>query len=236
MADNNTILLFVDTMQASCEMLDDAQLGQLLRAIVAYSQGDYIGDEITDIAVKVSFAHVKVTLDASRAKYNEICEKRKIAGRKGAQAKQANASKCQQMPNAQAKQANAGYNNNKNNNKNNNDVIVCNNNNKEIVADACAKLRDKIYRSQILLQNTASSLNVDIAKLLEFAEESLNEWQVCEIAQNEITMEHLLASIRVKANVYNRGAKERAQGDKIDAWRNSLINGAKCDMAQIMMK
>jgi hypothetical protein len=63
------------------EMLDDAELGQLIRAIMEYEQHQTIPNLPKHLALAFSF--IKKDLDYNRDKYEEICEKNKLNGKKG---------------------------------------------------------------------------------------------------------------------------------------------------------
>lgn len=91
------VFLYIDKMQAALEVLSDEQAGALLRRIVSYTAGE---DQPTgEPMVDAMFTLLKVDLDNAAEKYEAICEKRRIAGKKGGLAKQANlanASNCKQ--------------------------------------------------------------------------------------------------------------------------------------------
>lgn len=80
--------------------LTDAQLGKLLRAMFAHHNGEDVA--IDDPVLNMAFGFLKVAIDKDSERYEQICEKRKIAGRKGGQNAQANASKCKQNEQMQA--------------------------------------------------------------------------------------------------------------------------------------
>ena len=104
--------------------LTDAQRGVLLDALLTYAGGEE--PTFTDGMVMVAFDFFRTQIDIDRAKYDEVCEKRREAGRNGGLAKKANATKCYQMQanNDKTKHDNDNNNDNENENVNDNVVIV----------------------------------------------------------------------------------------------------------------
>ncbi len=80
----NSFVVYNEVLQETA-MLDDAQLGQLFRAMVRYNQDKE--PDIVDPLVCVAFGFIKTTMDRDRAKYEETCAKRQEAGRKGGRPK-----------------------------------------------------------------------------------------------------------------------------------------------------
>ena len=97
--------------------LSDAQFGFLIRSLMDYQKHGIIPD-FTDDSVAFAFEIAKVELDISNQKYEEVCEKRRIAGSIGGQAKQANATKCKQMVAKGSKSSKTYHNDNDNDNDN----------------------------------------------------------------------------------------------------------------------
>ena len=75
--------------------LSDEQFGKLMRLLMQYQDTGCV-DTITDDTVAIAFDVAKVELDITNQKYEEVCEKRRIAGSKGGLAKVANATNCKQ--------------------------------------------------------------------------------------------------------------------------------------------
>ena len=71
-------------------LLQDAQLGQLIRALIDYSQNG-ARPELEDPAVAMAFSFMASRDDRDSLKYDSICEKRREAGKKGGRPKKANA-------------------------------------------------------------------------------------------------------------------------------------------------
>ena len=102
--------------------LTDAQRGVLLDALLTYAGGEE--PTFTDGMVMVAFDFFRTQIDIDRAKYDEVCEKRREAGRSGGLAKKANATKCYQMQAKESKTKHDNDNNNDNDNVNDNENVV----------------------------------------------------------------------------------------------------------------
>lgn len=102
--------------------LTDAQRGVLLDALLTYAGGEE--PTFTDGMVMVAFDFFRTQIDIDRAKYDEVCEKRREAGRNGGLAKKANATKCYQMQTKDSKTKHDNDNNNDNDNVNDNENVV----------------------------------------------------------------------------------------------------------------
>lgn len=92
--DKRTFILYTD-YKDRFEKLSNSQFGELMRLVFDYEMG--IEPETDDIAVEVAFGVIRYDLDKNRAKYEEIVEKRREAGRNKGKHKEANDSKCKQM-------------------------------------------------------------------------------------------------------------------------------------------
>ena len=75
--------------------LTDEQFGMLVRLLIQYQLTGEI-NTISDATVAFAFDIARVDMDITNQRYQEVCEKRRIAGSMGGQAKQANASKSKQ--------------------------------------------------------------------------------------------------------------------------------------------
>lgn len=94
MAEKNTFVLYKD-YQERFSGLSDAQFGQLMRMVFDYELTGEV--ETEDPAVEIAFDVIRYDLDRNRAKYEEIVDKRREAGRSKSKQEEANASKCQQV-------------------------------------------------------------------------------------------------------------------------------------------
>ena len=108
--------------RTALKRLTDAQRGVLLDALLTYAGGEE--PTFTDGMVMVAFDFFRTQIDIDRAKYDEVCEKRREAGRSGGLAKKANATKCYQMQAKESKTKHDNDNNNDNDNVNDNENVV----------------------------------------------------------------------------------------------------------------
>ena len=76
-----SFIVYTDNIEY-LEELSDAQIGQLYKAQIAYSRGEY--PEITDPMVRFAFKVIKGQMDRDNAKWQETCKARSEAGKKGA--------------------------------------------------------------------------------------------------------------------------------------------------------
>lgn len=111
MADKNSFIMFVDYKE-KFKKLSDEQMGKLIRAVFEYEDSG-VEPDMDDIIVSMAFDVIKVDLDKNHAKYEEIVEKRKEAGRKGGKCKQVQAKEASARF-AKQTQANQAVNDNDN--------------------------------------------------------------------------------------------------------------------------
>ena len=104
--------------RTALKRLTDAQRGVLLDALLTYAGGEE--PTFTDGMVMVAFDFFRAQIDIDRAKYDEVCDKRREAGRSGGLAKKANATKCYQMQAKESKTKHDNDNDNVNDNDNEN--------------------------------------------------------------------------------------------------------------------
>ena len=89
MADRKGLFLwYADAVQF--ELLTDEQLGQLIRGLLKYSEYHDL-PEFKDPVVRLAFSFMAARDDRDSEKYEEMCERRRIAGKKGGRPKKANA-------------------------------------------------------------------------------------------------------------------------------------------------
>ena len=115
----NSLVIYYDILE-QLEDFTDEQFGHLLRAVIKF---DMTGQEPKFTGeMKVAFKCMKPILIKNKENYNEICEKRRIAGSKGGKQKVANATKCYQNEQMQTSVAdNDNENDNDNDNERDND-------------------------------------------------------------------------------------------------------------------
>lgn len=109
-------------------VLSDEQFGKLFRAILEYQASGEV-PQINDGMVSLAFGTIRYDIDRNNENYERVCEKRRLAGAKGGEAKAtkskqmvANGSKCYQKV---AKGGKTWHNDNEydNDNDNDNDVV-----------------------------------------------------------------------------------------------------------------
>ena len=106
--------------------LSDAQFGKLIRGLCEYITTEERPD-FDELVISMAFDVAKVDLDRNKQKYDEICEKRKEAGRRGGIAKatkgkQSLANVASASDAKQIKQTVANVADNDNDNENDNDI------------------------------------------------------------------------------------------------------------------
>lgn len=123
-----TFILQTDVCKGILAMLDNEKAGILFRLIVDYVSGDntiQVDEKMTptdDMNINMAYAIVRAGLDSNQRSYEDICEARREAGRKGAKTtnekkrqsrqKSANAEKSANIGKA-SKNGKIGYNENK---------------------------------------------------------------------------------------------------------------------------
>jgi len=85
--------LYLDMYEPVAGM-SDAQLGQLLRAMFAWHNGEEL--ECTDPMVRLAFGFFAASFEREKQKYSDICEKRRTAAKKRWDANDASASNLMQ--------------------------------------------------------------------------------------------------------------------------------------------
>lgn len=94
------------SLRKPLEMLDDAQRGKLLLAILNYSELGVVPD-FGDAVIDMAFAFIRDKLDRDSEAYKDKCEKRALAGSKGGKQRVANQANATFTKQTQANQANA---------------------------------------------------------------------------------------------------------------------------------
>ena len=88
MADKKSFVLYAD-YDEHFEELTDEELGQLFRSIFTYVNTGAVPE--MERTVRMAFSFIRKNLDRDKAKYEEICRKRKEAGSKGGRPPKASA-------------------------------------------------------------------------------------------------------------------------------------------------
>lgn len=73
--------IFYTEYREGIESMSDAQAGALIKALIAYTDGD--DPQIEDPAVRMVFLIIKQRMDRDREKWEKVCEKRREAGKLG---------------------------------------------------------------------------------------------------------------------------------------------------------
>lgn len=88
MEKKNSFVMYTD-YQEQINLLSREQRGDLLTAIIAYAAGNPLPE--TDGITNMAFSFIKARMDKDNEKYQKVVESRREAGKKGAEAKKANA-------------------------------------------------------------------------------------------------------------------------------------------------
>ena len=65
------------------DKLSDAQAGRLYKALMRYGDTGELTDFCDDLACDMAYTLMKGEIDINFERYNEVCEKRREAGKKG---------------------------------------------------------------------------------------------------------------------------------------------------------
>lgn len=114
-----TFILYTDICKGALKMLSKSQAGLLFNMIIDYADAG-VAESGGDATVDIAFSIIRATIDANSRSYEEVCEKRRESGRKGAlvtnskkRQMTANADKSgkvQQMPTSSANADKSGKN------------------------------------------------------------------------------------------------------------------------------
>lgn len=80
MSEKKSFVLYTDSSEV-IDILTDEQAGVLLKSIMKYVKGEPVPE--MDAVTKVAFIPIKNHIDRDTEKYNDTCEKRREAGKKG---------------------------------------------------------------------------------------------------------------------------------------------------------
>ena len=240
-ADRKTMLVHFDTWLTLTATMSDAQVGQLLRAAIAYARGDseacFGGDKVLALA----FSMLKMSDDMDWKQYRLKCEKLKEniqkRWRKSNIQKNTNEYNSIQM----------GTYTNTNTNTNTNtdtDVVITNSNELAIPTTnqkdnaqgrelLLNRLRERMYREQIKLNNIAASLHATVEDVLRTGDAVIDEWGLTDEPSKGINMKHLLSQIRIKWEAWQRFEHQRTADDREREWMNDMAAGAIDNLERI---
>ena len=236
-ADRKTMLVHFDTWLTLTATMSNAQVGQLLRAAIAYARGEseacFGGDKVLALA----FSMLKMSDDMDWKQYRLKCEKLK-----------ANIQKRWRKSNIQTntneyKSIQKGTYTNTNTNTNT-DVVTTNSNELAITTTnqkdnaqgrelLLSRLRDRMYREQIKLHNIAASLHATVEDVLRTGDAVIDEWELTDEPAKGINMKHLLSQIRIKWEAQQRAERQRTAEDRERDWINDMAAGAIDNLERI---
>lgn len=235
-SERKTVMLYTNTWRSVTPTLTDAQVGRLMRALMAYATGED-GDTLSDDKVlELALSVMKLGIDEDWTRYEGICNRRKSAGRRGAEKrwqKVANDGKCQQ------KVANDG---NRCPNTNTNTSCTISNDIATTTQKECAheargvalsKLRERVYNSQIKLHGIASAMHATVEDVLRTADAVLDEWDLTDEPIGGINMKHLLSQIRLKWDATLKGERKKTADDRKREWLADMERGAIDNMMRM---
>ena len=246
-ADRKTMIVHFDTWLTLTATMSDAQVGQLLRAAIAYARGDseseacFCGDKVLALA----FSMLKMSDDMDWKQYRLKCEKLKAniqnRWRKSNIQKNTNEYNSIQM----GTYTNTNTNTNTNTDTNT-DVVITNSNELAIPTTTIQKednaqgrelllsrLRERMYCEQIKLNNIAASLHATVEDVLRTGDAVIDEWGLTDEPAKGINMKHLLSQIRIKWEAWQRLERQRTADDREREWMNDMAAGAIDNLERI---
>lgn len=239
-ADRKTMLVYFDAWQTLTATMSDEQVGKLLRATIAYARGEsepcFGGDDVLALA----FSMLKMYDDKDWTQYRLKCEKLKanIQKRWRKSSIQTNTNEYKRIQKVQI-----DSNNNSNNNSNS-DVVTTNSNELAITTTIqkdnaqgrellLSRLRERMYREQIKLNNIAASLHATVEDVLRTGDAVIDEWGLTDEPAKGINMKHLLSQIRIKWEAWQRLERQRTADDRERDWMNDMAAGAIDNLERI---
>ena len=237
-ADRKTMLVHFDTWLTLTETMSDEQVGQLLRAAISYARGDseseafFGGDKVLALA----FSMLKMSDDMDWKQYRLKCEKLK--------------SNIQKRWRKQIQKNTNEYNSiqmgtyTNTNTNTNTDVVITNSNELAIPTTnqkdnaqgrelLLSRLRERMYREQIKLNNIAASLHATVEDVLRTGDAVIDEWGLTDEPAKGINMKHLLSQIRIKWEAWQRLERQRTADDRERDWMNDMAAGAIDNLERI---
>lgn len=242
-ADRKTMLVYFEAWLTLTATMSDEQVGKLLRAAIAYARGEsgseacFGGDKVLALA----FSMLKMYDDKDWDNYSNKCEKNKANVQKRWRKvirTNTNEYDCKNRTNS--------YSNNNNNNNNNNDTDVVATNSNELAITTTnqkdnaqgrelllSRLRERMYREQIKLNNIAASLHATVEDVLRTGDAVIDEWGLTDEPAKGINMKHLLSQIRIKWEAWQRLERQRTADDRERDWMNDMAAGAIDNLERI---
>ena len=237
-ADRKTMLVHFDTWLTLTATMSDEQVGKLLRAAIAYARGDseseafFGGDKVLALA----FSMLKMSDDMDWKQYRLKCEKLKSNIQKRWR------KQIQTNTNEYNSIQKGTYTNT--NTNTNTDVVTTNSNELAIPTTnqkdnaqgrelLLSRLRERMYREQIKLNNIAASLHATVEDVLRTGDAVIDEWGLTDEPAKGINMKHLLSQIRIKWEAWKRLERQRTADDRERDWMNDMAAGAIDNLERI---
>lgn len=236
-ADRKTMLVHFDTWLTLTATMSDEQVGILLRAAIAYARGEseacFGGDKVLALA----FSILKMSDDMDWKQYRLKCEKLKANIQK--RWRKSNIQTNTNEYNSIQKDTNTNTNTNTNT-----DVVTTNSNELAITTTIqkdnaqgrellLSRLRERMYREQIKLNNIAASLHATVEDVLRTGDAVIDEWGLTDEPAKGINMKHLLSQIRIKWEAWQRLERQRTADDRERDWMNDMAAGAIDNLERI---
>ena len=237
-ADRKTMLVHFDTWLTLTATMSDEQVGKLLRAAIAYARGDSESDAFFggDKVLALAFSMLKMSDDMDWKQYRLKCEKLKSNIQKRWR------KQIQTNTNEYNSIQKGTYTNTNTNTNTNTDVVTTNSNELAIPTTnqkdnaqgrelLLSRLRERMYREQIKLNNIAASLHATVEDVLRIGDAVIDEWGLTD--EPGINMKHLLSQIRIKWEAWQRLERQRTADDRERDWMNDMAAGAIDNLERI---
>ena len=237
-ADRKTMLVHFDTWLTLTATMSDEQVGKLLRAAIAYARGDSESDAFFggDKVLALAFSMLQMSDDMDWKQYRLKCEKLKSNIQKRWR------KQIQTNTNEYNSIQKGTYTNT--NTNTNTDVVTTNSNELAIPTTnqkdnaqgrelLLSRLRERMYREQIKLNNIAASLHATVEDVLRTGDAVIDEWGLTDEPAKGINMKHLLSQIRIKWEAWQRLERKRTADDRERDWMNDMAAGAIDNLERI---
>ena len=239
-ADRKTMLVHFDTWLTLTATMSDEQVGKLLRAAIAYARGDSESDAFFggDKVLALAFSMLQMSDDMDWKQYRLKCEKLKSNIQKRWR------KQIQTNTNEYNSIQKGTYTNTNTNTNTDTDVVTTNSNELAIPTTnqkdnaqgrelLLSRLRERMYREQIKLNNIAASLHATVEDVLRIGDAVIDEWGLTDEPSKGINMKHLLSQIRIKWEAWQRLERQRTADDRERDWMNDMAAGAIDNLERI---
>ena len=237
-SDRKTMLVHFDTWLTLTATMSDEQVGKLLRAAIAYARGNSESDAFFggDKVLALAFSMLQMSDDMDWKQYRLKCEKLKSNIQKRWR------KQIQTNTNEYNSIQKGTYTNT--NTNTNTDVVTTNSNELAIPTTnqkdnaqgrelLLSRLRERMYREQIKLNNIAASIHATVEDVLRTGDAVIDEWGLTDEPAKGINMKHLLSQIRIKWEAWQRLERQRTADDRERDWMNDMAAGAIDNLERI---